>query len=152
MVAGGAQTSFVFGLFFFFFFPRLLSGSRAPNSNFNWIRTSFRPVSPAGSVGLFRTPAGAAVRHEPGSFPAASPVAGEMQRLRGEVRSAFPGARGWRLGSGQGGEDGGSGQWAPVCGWAWGRCPRDAETDPAWTSVPASAVGEGTEGCEKMGS
>lgn len=104
MVAGGVQTSFVFHLFFFFFFPRLLSGSRAPNSNFSWTRTPFRPVPPAGSVGLFRTPAGAAVQHEPGSVPAASPVAGEMQRLRGEVRSAFPGARGWRLGSGQGGK------------------------------------------------
>lgn len=86
------------------FFPRLLSGSRAPNSNFSWTCTPFRPVPPVGPVGLFRTPAGAAVQHEPSSVPAASPVAGEVQRLRREVRSAFPGAREWRLGSGQGGK------------------------------------------------
>lgn len=53
-------------------------------------------------VVFFRTPARAAVQHEPDFVPAARPVAGEMQRLRGEVRFALPRARGWRLGSGQG--------------------------------------------------
>lgn len=82
------------------FFPRLLRGNRAPNSNFNRTRTSFRLVLRA-ALGVSRTPAGEAVQHEPGSVPAPRPVASEMQRLRGEVRSALPRARGWRLGSGQ---------------------------------------------------
>ena len=85
------------------FFPRLLRGNRAPNSNFNRTRTSFRLVLRAGLVGVSRTPAGEAVQHEPGSVPAPRPVANEMQRLRGQVRSALPRVRGWRLGSSQGG-------------------------------------------------
>ncbi|XP_019774794.1 spindle assembly abnormal protein 6 homolog isoform X2 [Tursiops truncatus] len=67
------------------FFPRLLRGNRAPNSNFNRTRTSFRLVLRA-ALGVSRTPAGEAVQHEPGSLPAPRPVASEMQRLRGEVR------------------------------------------------------------------
>ncbi|XP_033718827.1 spindle assembly abnormal protein 6 homolog isoform X6 [Tursiops truncatus] len=65
------------------FFPRLLRGNRAPNSNFNRTRTSFRLVLRA-ALGVSRTPAGEAVQHEPGSLPAPRPVASEMQRLRGE--------------------------------------------------------------------
>lgn len=53
-------------------------------------------------VVFFRTLARAAVQHEPDFVPATRPVAGEMQRQRGEVRFALPRARGWRLGSGQG--------------------------------------------------
>lgn len=86
------------------YFPASSAEARAPNSNFVGTRTPFRPVPRAGPAGLLCAPGGAAVQHESGSVPAASPVAGEMQRLRGEVRSAFPGDRGWRLGSGQGGK------------------------------------------------
>jgi hypothetical protein len=59
-------------------------------------------------VGLFRTPAGAAVQHEPSSVPAARPTAGEMQRLRGEVRPRLPVPAGGGWGR-AGGEDGGCG-------------------------------------------
>lgn len=66
-------------------------------------RKSFRLISRgACCVVFFRTLARAALQHEPDFVPATRPVAGEMQRLRGEVRFALPRARGWRLGSGQG--------------------------------------------------
>ncbi|XP_017403102.1 spindle assembly abnormal protein 6 homolog isoform X2 [Cebus imitator] len=81
MVAGEGQVSYVF---LSFLSPRLLRRSRAPNSNFIRTRTFLWLVSRAGPVGPFRTPAGAASQHEPSSVPPTSPVAGEMQRLRGE--------------------------------------------------------------------
>lgn len=78
--------------------PRKQSGK----PNLRRTRKSFSLISRAGPVVLyfFAHPARAAVQHEPDFVPAVSPVAGEMQRLRGEVRFAFPRARGWRLGSG----------------------------------------------------
>ncbi|XP_032118827.1 spindle assembly abnormal protein 6 homolog isoform X4 [Sapajus apella] len=81
MVAGEGQVSYVF---LSFLSPRLLRRSRAPNSNFIRTRTFLWLVSRAGPVGPFRTPAGAVSQHEPSSVPPTSPVAGEMQRLRGE--------------------------------------------------------------------
>lgn len=101
MVAGEVQTSFVF--------PRCIFPASSAEAE-RQTQTCSSPERLSGQyrepglVGLPRGPGGAAIQHEPDSVPAARPVAGEMQRLRGEVRSAFPGDRGWRLGSGQGGK------------------------------------------------
>lgn len=81
---------------------RPLSGSRAPNSNLSGTRAPPRRVPEPRPVDAAPS-GGTAVQHEPGSVPGARPAAGEVQRLRGEVRPAVRAACGWRLGSGRGG-------------------------------------------------
>lgn len=78
-----------------------------------------------------------AVQDEPGSVSATRSVVGEMQRLRGEVRSAPAGGRGRRLWSGRG-EDGGAGPWAPARAWG-SRGTRGASS--AGTQGSPSALG-----------
>lgn len=146
MVAGEGQVSYVFPSFHS---PRLLRRSRAPNSNSIRTRTPLGLGPRAGPVGLFRTPAGTASQHEPSSVPPTSPVAGEMQRLRGEVRSASSSARGWRLGSGQWGKMAvpASGlRLAPRCRVGPRRKRIGNPEGPVVTSLAKSAVAEGTGG------
>ena len=99
-------------------------------------------------VVFFRTPARAAVQHEPDFVPAARPVAGEMQRLRGEVRFALPRARGWRLGLGQGE------RWRPPpvrSGLRQGIQPESPERDLSGTRLSKQVLRRQEEKCVRNG-